>query len=72
LADLRRFGIGIQVGQKSISIGGGSLCKIVNESFYCFPAGVAKDWRSAIVSGKGFHEGGIEMVLTDQHAETIA
>ncbi len=59
------------MGQKSISIGSCSLCKVVDESFYGFPASVSKDWRSAVVGGKSFHESRIELVLTDQQAETI-
>jgi hypothetical protein len=71
LAGLRRFGIGIQVGQQSIEIGGSSLSEVVDESFYRFPAGLTKNRRAAIIGGKGLHEGGVKVVLTDQQSETI-
>ena len=59
------------MAEQTLAILGSSFCKVVDEGFDRFSAGVAEGWGSAVVGGIGLHEGGIELVLTDQQAETI-
>ena len=60
------------MAEQTVAILGGSLCQVVDEGLDRFAAGVTEGWSAAVVGGIGLHEGGIELVLADQQAETIA
>jgi hypothetical protein len=71
LVDLPRFGVAIEVTEKTLTIFGGSFCEVIDEGLDRFATGVTEGWCTAVVSGKGLDEGGIELMLADQQAETI-
>ena len=69
---LRRLGIAIELAEQGIAVPGGPIGEVGDEGLDLASAGVAKGWGSAIVSGIGLHEAGIELVLADQQAELVA
>jgi hypothetical protein len=71
LGDLRLFGIAIEVTEKGVAIRGDTLGQMVNEGFDLITTGISQSCGSAVVSGIGLHEAGIELMLTNQKAETI-
>ncbi len=57
--------------KKGCTIVGGALGQVIDESFDLLSAGVVKGGGSAVIGGIRFHESGIELMLTNQQAETI-
>ena len=67
-----RLGIAVEVTEKGFAIVRGSFGQVVDEGFDLLSTGIAEGGGSAVVSGIGLHETGVEPMLADQEAETVA
>jgi hypothetical protein len=66
------FGITVEVAEQAFSVFVSPICKVADERFNLISGGVAERGYSAVISGVGFHETGVESVLADQEAEAVA
>jgi hypothetical protein len=66
------LGIAIELADQPVAIFRGAHGQIVNEVFDLLSAGLSQGGSSTVVSGVGFHESSIEVVLADQQAEAVA
>jgi len=60
------------VTNEPVAVFGGPLLQIVDECFDQIPFGLLQDRGSAVISRIGLDEIGVELVLADQQAETVA
>jgi hypothetical protein len=67
-----RLRVAIELAEQGISV---LLCpfgELLGEVLNLFPAGISESFRAAEVDGVGLYEFGIELVLADDLAETLA
>src|SRR5579872_4928896 len=72
LAGLLHLGKTIEFSDKTIPILDSTFGEVVDEGFDHIAAGRSQFFGSTELSGIAFHEIGVELVLADQQAETIA
>ena len=61
----------IQMTKKRRSIISGAFGQVIDEGFDLLSVGIVKGRGSAVIGGIGFDQSGIELMLTNQQAETI-
>src|SRR5271165_1929239 len=64
--------IAVELAEQSIAVSLGRLGKLLDEAFDLLAGGVFEGFGSAEVDGVGFHQLGIEPVLANDLAETVA
>jgi hypothetical protein len=66
------LGIAIELADQPVAIFRGAHGQIVNEVFDLLSAGLSQGGSSTVVSGVGFHESSIELVLANEQTKTVA
>jgi hypothetical protein len=69
---LRRRGIAIKLAEQSVAVPGGPIGQVSDEGLDLALGGVSEGGGSAIVRRIALDEAGIELVLADQQAESVA
>ena len=69
---LLRTRIAIELAEQGIAVFVGPVGKLLDEVLNLFPAGLSKRLRAAEIDGIGLDQFGVELVLADDLAETIA
>ena len=69
---LLHWAIAIELAEQRITVPSCPIGEVRDERLDLSLAGVAERWGTAIISGIGLHEAGIEPVLADQQAELVA
>jgi hypothetical protein len=64
--------VGIEVAEEAFAIFGSSLGQVVDEGFDLLPRGIPECSGSAVIGGIGFDRIGVEPMLTNQQAESVA
>src|ERR1700733_13174687 len=67
-----RLRVGIELAEQTISVTLGTVSQLQDEVLNLFPTGLPERSRAAEVDGVGLDQFGVELVLTDDLAQTIA
>src|ERR1700730_3757449 len=64
--------IAVEVAEKCFAIVRGSFSQMVDEGFDLLTRCISQGCGSAVISGVSLHQTGVEPMLADQKAETVA
>ncbi len=64
--------VGIELAKQTISVTFGPVGQLLDEVLNLFPAGLSERLRAAEVDGVGLDQFGVELVLADDLAQTVA
>jgi hypothetical protein len=67
-----RLGEAVQLAEKGWAVICRTFAQVLDESFDLLSAGIVKSGSSTIIGGVGFHQSGIELMLSNQQAEAVA
>src|ERR1035438_5671678 len=64
--------VAVELAEQAITILLGRVCQLLHEAFDLFTRGVFEGFGTAEIDGIGFHQFGIELVLADDLAKSVA